>query len=198
MKASAAPPTLRLPAALRSARLVLRQWRSDDLAPFAALNADPRVMQHFPAPLSRAESDALAARCRTVIDERGWGLWAADASPVAAFIGFIGLAIAGPELPCSGAVEVGWRLAAAHWGRGYATEGARAALQFAFDELELPEVVSFTAAVNARSRAVMERLGMRRDADTFEHPRCAEGSPIRTHVLYRMSRAAWLEAAKGG
>jgi len=182
------------PVVLRTRRLILRQWQDDDRAPFAALNADPDVMKHFPSPLGRADSDALAQRFRAAIDERGWGLWAAEADPIAAFIGFIGLAVAGPGLPCSGAVEIGWRLSAAHWGQGYATEGAREALRFAFDDLGLHEVVSFTAAVNTKSSAVMERLGMRRDARTFEHPRCPEGSAIRTHVLYRLQREAWLAA----
>jgi ribosomal-protein-alanine N-acetyltransferase len=177
--------------ALRTARLVMRPWRDEDRIPFAALNADPRVMEFFPAVLTAEQSDALVARCASEIAGRGWGLWAVEVPGVAPFIGFIGLAIAGPGPPCTGQVEVGWRLAAAHWGKGYATEGAREALRFAFEELGLPEVVSFTAAVNRRSWEVMERLGMRRDPETFEHPRCAEGSAIRTHVLYWMARDYW-------
>ena len=183
---------------IRTGRLLLRPWRDADRAPFAALNADPRVMEFFPAPLSATESDALAARCAAGIAERGWGLWAAEVPGRAPFIGFIGLAIAGPGLPCAGIVEVGWRLDHRHWGNGYATEGARAALAFAFGELALPEVVSFTAVVNRRSQAVMDRLGMHRDAQLFEHPRCAEGSAIREHVLYWLGRDEWKIDGKSG
>ncbi|MEO7762533.1 MAG: GNAT family N-acetyltransferase [Casimicrobiaceae bacterium] len=178
-------------ALLHAGQLILRPWRDTDRAPFAAMNADPRVMEHFPATLSAEQSDAFAERCISAIDERGWGLWAAEIGGGAPFIGFIGLAIAGPDLPCSGAIEVGWRLAAAHWGKGYASEGAQAALRYAFDELEVPEIVSFTAIGNRRSQAVMERLGMDRDPEGFEHPRVPEGNPVRPHVLYRLSRAAW-------
>src|SRR5258706_8368048 len=157
------------PRALRTARLLLRQWRDEDRHPFAVMNADPRVMEYFPAPLSREQSDAMADRCAAGIAERGWGLWAAEVRGVASFIGFIGLAIAGSDLPCAGATEVGWRLAHPHWGQGYATEGARAAIRFAFSELRLEEIVSFTAAVNHRSEQVMQKLGMIRDPEYFEH-----------------------------
>lgn len=176
---------------LRTPRLLLRPWERQDRAPFAALNADPRVMEYFPGTLPQAESDALADRCERGLIDRGWGLWAVEAPGVAPFIGFIGLAPAGPGLPCSGLVEVGWRLAAAHWGRGYASEGARAAARHAFEVLQLPEIVSFTAVANGRSQAVMERIGMRRDYSEFEHPRVAEGSPLRRHVLYWLSRDDW-------
>lgn len=179
------------PVEIRTKRLLLRPWRDDDPAPFAALNADSRVMEYFPAPLEREASDALAARCAGAIAERGWGLWAAEVPGVAPFIGFIGLAVVGPGLPCPDAVEIGWRLDLPYWGRGYATEGARAALRFAFDVLALPEIVSFTAVVNRRSQAVMERLSMHRDPQLFEHPRCPEGSAIRAHVLYWLGRDEW-------
>lgn len=176
---------------LRTGRLLLRPWRPADRAPFAALNADPQVMEFFPGMLTEEASDALAERCAAGIRTRGWGLWAAELPGIAPFIGFIGLAQAGPGLTCSGLVEVGWRLAAAYWGNGYATEGARAAVQFAFETLALPEVVSFTAVVNRRSQAVMERLGMRRDDAGFDHPRVPEDSALRRHVLYWLSRDAW-------
>ena len=179
------------PIDIRTERLLLRPWHDDDRAPFAALNAHARVMEYFPAPLAREASDAMAARCAGEIAHRGWGLWAAEVPGVAPFIGFIGISIAGPGLPCSGAIEIGWRLDLAHWGKGYATEGARASLQFAFEEIGLPEIVSFTAVVNRRSQAVMERLGMHRDSRLFEHPRCPEGSAIRSHVLYWLGRDEW-------
>jgi RimJ/RimL family protein N-acetyltransferase len=177
---------------LRTDRLLLRQWRPEDRAPFAAMNADPEVMRHFPALMDRAGSDALAERAEATIAERGWGLWAvqAPAEPGApeptAFAGFIGLSVVPYEAHFTPAVEVGWRLAQPFWGHGYATEGARAALTFAFVELELQEVVSFTAVANDRSRRVMERLAMTRDpAEDFNHP-SLPGSPVERHVLYRL------------
>jgi len=167
-------------------RLYLRQWHPSDLAPFAELNADPRVMEHFPALLSRAASDAMAQRCHALIAERGWGLWAAELKSTGEFIGFVGLHTPSAELPFSPCVEVGWRLAFRFWGHGYAAEGGRAALRVAFDELGMKEVVSFTAVRNMRSRAVMTRLGMR-EAERFEHPHIAEGHALRPHCLYRLS-----------
>ncbi len=171
-----------------TARLRLRQWREEDAAPFAALNADARVMAHFPAPLTSEESDALAHRCRDAIAARGWGLWAVERRADARFLGFVGLTRVREGLPFFPAVEVGWRLAAEAWGRGYATEAAREALAVAFDLLALPEVVSYTAATNARSMAVMRRLGMR-EARAFEHPALAEGHRLRPHRLFRLARA---------
>jgi RimJ/RimL family protein N-acetyltransferase len=177
-------------AELRTPRLVLRQWREADLEPFAALNADPEAMRYFPAPLTRAESDALAARARAAIEERGYGWWAVEVVGAAPFIGFIGLAEPSFEAHFTPAVEVGWRLAREHWGKGYATEGARAALAFGFDELALDEIVSFTSVLNEPSWRVMERLGMTHDpAGDFDHPRLPPGHPLRPHVLYRLRRA---------
>jgi RimJ/RimL family protein N-acetyltransferase len=184
-------------AELETPRLYLRRWRDDDRAPFAALNADPVVMEHFPAPLSSAESDALVARIEAGLDERGWGLWAAEIRESGAFIGFIGLNPATFDAPFSPAVEVGWRLVREHWGEGYATEGARAAVEFGFVDLELEEIVSFTTHGNKRSRHVMERLGMRRDpADDFDNPNVPPGHPIRPHVLYRLDRESWARHAQ--
>lgn len=171
---------------LRTARLLLRQWQPSDFDPFARLNADPEVRRFFPARLTRRESDALAHRERTLIAERGWGLWAVEVTASKSFIGFIGLAEPRFDAHFTPALEIGWRLSRSHWGHGYATEGARAALAFAFEELEMDEVVSFTSAINTRSRRVMERLGMTRDpTDDFDHPLVAEG-PLRPHVLYRL------------
>jgi RimJ/RimL family protein N-acetyltransferase len=171
---------------LATARLLLRRWRDDDLPAFARLNADPRVVEHMPRALTRAESDALAERITAHFAEHGFGLWAVEAPGVASFVGFVGLArpaFAAHFTPC---VEVGWRLAAEHWGRGYATEGARAALEFGRDDAGLTEVVSYTVPANLRSRRVMEKLGMTHDPrDDFEHPSLPEGHPLRRHVLYR-------------
>lgn len=168
-------------------RLVLRQWKPTDRAPFAALNADPRVMEFFPARLARAESDALADRCESLIAERGWGFMAAELKDSREFIGFVGLHIPSAELPFSPCVEIGWRLAFPYWGKGLATEAAQEVLRFGFGTLALQEIVSFTAVVNQRSRAVMEKLGMRKSG-SFEHPQVPEGSPLRMHCLYRLPR----------
>jgi RimJ/RimL family protein N-acetyltransferase len=177
---------------LRTVRLVLRRWREADRTPFATLNADPVVMEHFPAPLRREESDTLVDRIEAGFEERGWGLWAVEIPGRAAFAGFIGLNPATFDAPFTPAVEVGWRLAREHWGRGYATEGALGALAFGFDALALEEIVSFTTHGNARSRRVMERLGMHRNpADDFDHPNLPEGDALQPHVLYRLDRATW-------
>jgi RimJ/RimL family protein N-acetyltransferase len=182
---------------LETPRLLLRRWRAEDRAPFAALNADPVVMEHFPAPLSRAESDELIDRIEAGLDERGWGLWAVEVRDTGAFIGFVGLNPATFDAHFTPAVEVGWRLARDHWGNGYATEGARAALDYGFAELALDEIVSFTTHANIRSRRVMDRLGMHRDpADDFENPKLPSGHPMRPHVLYRLHRESWQRDAQ--
>ncbi|HEY4398166.1 MAG TPA: GNAT family N-acetyltransferase [Acidimicrobiia bacterium] len=177
---------------LRTPRLLLRRWRDTDRPPFAAMNADPLVMEHFPATLRPEESDDLVDRIAAGFEERGWGLWAVEVPGTAPFAGFIGLNPATFDAPFTPAVEVGWRLARPYWGQGYATEGARAALSFGFTELALEEIVSFTTHGNARSRRVMERLGMRHDpADDFGNPNLPVGDPLRPHVLYRLDRAGW-------
>jgi RimJ/RimL family protein N-acetyltransferase len=146
-------------------------------------------MRHFPAPLEREQSDALAEHARRQIEERGWGLWAVELTQEGAFIGFVGLAVPRFEAHFTPAVEIGWRLARPWWGHGYATEAARAALAFGFDELGLEEIVSFTTVANERSRRVMERLGMTHDpADDFAHPLLAADDPVSPHVLYRLGR----------
>lgn len=148
-------------------------------------------MRYFPRPLTRVQSDGLAATIRRPLVERGWGLWALEVPSIAPFIGFVGLGQVGFQAHFTPAVEVGWRLARSHWGRGYATEAARAALGFAFEQLDCEEVVSFTAAVNNRSIRVMRRLGMAHDpAEDFDHPAVAKGQ-LRRHVLYRLSRIQW-------
>jgi RimJ/RimL family protein N-acetyltransferase len=166
-------------------RLRLRQWQVADRDLFAALNSDPRVMEFFPSPLTRAESDAMADRCESLIHERGWGFWAAELKTNGRFIGFVGLHTPSAQLPFSPCVEVGWRLAYEHWGKGLASEAARGAIRVGFQSLGLREIVSFAAVGNHRSRAVMERLGMRKSG-TFEHPQLPEGSSLRLHCLYRL------------
>ena len=155
------------------------------------MNADPRVMEHLPARLTRAESDALVDRMEASWDRDGYGQWALERLADGAFLGFAGLSAPGFEAAFTPCVEVGWRLAVGAWGHGHATEAARAAVDYGFRRLGLAEIVSFTVPANRRSRAVMERLGMRRDpADDFDHPAIAEGHPLRRHVLYRLGSEA--------
>ena len=168
---------------VRTKRLILRRWRDDDREPFARLNADAEVMRFFPAPLTREQSDGLAARADAMFDLHGYGLWALARLDTGEFIGFTGLAPMPEGIPGSGGVEVGWRLAESSWGQGFATEAATAALRFGFETLGLAEVDSITAVSNIRSRKVMERLGMR-PAGEFDHPKAPEPSPLRRHVRY--------------
>ena len=175
------------PITLETPRLRLRQWLAQDRAPFAALNADLQVMEFFPAVRTRAESDQMAGICQALMDERGWGFWAAELKETQQFIGFVGLHVCSALLPFSPCVEIGWRLAAPYWGQGLATEAAKASLDCGFHRLGLAEIVSFTAVPNLRSRAVMERLGMQASG-TFEHPQVPEGHPLRLHHLYRLAR----------
>lgn len=178
-----------MPSELRTERLRLRRWSDADLEPFAALNADPVVMEHFPAPLTRAESDELVARIESTFDDEEVGLWAVEVTATGRFTGFTGLWPATFEAPFTPAVEVGWRLAREHWGQGYAPEAARASIADGFERLGLDEIVSMTAVGNDRSRRVMEKLGMTRDpADDFEHPKVPVGHHLRRHVLYRLTR----------
>ena len=169
-------------------RLLLREWRDADREPFAALNADPRVMEHFPSALTRPESDALVDRIVGHWRDDGLGLWAVERTADGVFLGFTGLAApVGGDMPPF--VEVGWRFAVDAWGHGYATEAARAAVGWGFDVLGLEEIASWTTVANARSQAVMVRIGMTHDpADDFDHPRLPEGHPQRRHVLYRLRR----------
>jgi ribosomal-protein-alanine N-acetyltransferase len=166
----------------------LRRWRESDREPFAALNADPEVMEHFPDPLTRRQSDELIERIEGGFDANGFGLWALELRESGGFIGFAGLAVPEFEAHFTPAVEVGWRLARSAWGQGYATEAGRAALEFGFGQAGLAEIVSFTTVANHRSRAVMERIGMSHDPDDdFDHPGLPDGHPLGRHVLYRIT-----------
>ena len=172
---------------LATERLLLRAWRPEDRTPFAALNADPEVMRHFPALLTRRQSDAVADRIEENFEREGWGLWAMQERATGAFLGFTGLARPAFDAPFMPAVEIGWRLARAAWGKGYASEAARASATFAFDVAGLEEIVSMAVAANTRSIAVMERIGMHRDpAEDFDHPLVVEPH-LRRHVLYRLA-----------
>jgi RimJ/RimL family protein N-acetyltransferase len=174
---------------LLTCRLLLREWRAEDLEPFARMNGDPRVMEFFPAVLSREESDALVERIETHFAKHDFGLWAAEHSADGAFIGFIGLSFPSFEAHFTPCVEIGWRLAAEYWGRGLATEGAREAVRYAFEGVGLDSIVSMTVPANRASRRVMEKLGMTHDpADDFDHPNLPLGHPLCRHVLYRLRR----------
>ena len=182
---------MRAPIEFHTERLRLRQWSDGDVEAFAAINADPRVMEHFPSVLSHEATAAGVKRLRSHIEEHAFGFWAVELSASQRFIGFVGLQVLSPLLPFAPGVEIGWRLGHAHWGRGYATEAAKAALRVGFEQLALPEVVSFTAVRNGRSRAVMERIGMKETSETFEHPSVPVGHPVRVHCLYRLSHDEW-------
>jgi RimJ/RimL family protein N-acetyltransferase len=178
---------------LTTERLILRRWRESDHEPFARLNADPEVMRHFVRPLAREESDALVNRIEARFDERGYGLWAVERREDGAFLGFVGLAYQTFDAPFTPCVEVGWRLDRFAWGHGYATEAAREAVRFGFDEAGLDEIVSFTSRGHASSIRVMEKLGLHRDpADDFDYPNIPAGHPLRRHVLYRLRRGEFI------
>ena len=172
---------------LETPRLRLRPWQESDREPFRQMNADARVMEYFAAPLSFAETDDMIERIQAHMARHGFGFFAVvELRAPAEFVGMIGISHVSFEAHFTPCVEIGWRIAATHWNQGFATEGARECLRYAFGELALPEVVAFTVPENLRSRRVMEKLGMTRNsADDFDHPRLPEGHPRRRHVLYR-------------
>lgn len=180
------------PITLETPRLILRPWQEEDLEPFAKLNADSRVMEYFPSLLTKQESDQMVKKIGEHFAQHGWGIWAVSVKNGASFIGFIGLAPVRFIADFNPAIEIGWRLAHEFWGKGYATEGAKACLQFAFETLHLLEVVSFTAVQNIRSQNVMRRLGMNHQPkDDFNHPLLPEGHPLRKHVLFRLNASEY-------
>jgi len=181
---------------LKTERLILRQWNEADREPFARMGADPRVMEFLGKTLSREQSDDLADRIEAHFRGHGFSLFATELAESGEFIGFIGLAVPAFEAAFTPCVEIGWRLAAEYWNAGLATEGARESMRYAFEELGLAEVVSFTAIGNERSRRVMAKLGMTHDAtENFDHPAIPPGDPLRRHVLYRLTREKWAGAA---
>ncbi len=178
--------------AVATERLQLRPWRDTDRAPFAALNADPEVMKYFASVVSRESSDRSIDLWQSELALRGWSNWAVEIAQRGEFIGFVGLSVPRrAELPFMPCVEIGWRLARAFWGQGYATEAARAALRVGFQRFQLPEIVSFTSVLNRPSRAVMERIGMLDAGEDFDHPALPEGSELRRHCLYRITLHQW-------
>jgi RimJ/RimL family protein N-acetyltransferase len=174
---------------IQTERLLLRRWREEDREQFYRLNSDPRAMEFMPRCLSRPESDMLFERINEHFRKRDFGLYAAELRDDESFIGFVGLSVPTFEASFTPCVEIGWRLSADCWGRGLATEGARAVMNYAFGELGLDEIVSFTVPENIRSRRVMEKIGMTHDtSEDFDHPNLSEGHPLRRHVLYRLRR----------
>ena len=176
--------------AIHTERLILRRWRSGDREPFAALNADPAVMEYLSGLMTRAESDAFIDQSEAFWGEHGYGRWAIEVPSEAECIGFVGI----QTLTYMPKDEIGWRLARAYWGRGYASEAARAALGDGFERVRLDEIVSVTVPANVRSRQVMERIGLTHDpARDFDHPRFPQGHRLSRHVLYSMTREQWLK-----
>ena len=174
---------------IETSRLLLRNWKKGDREAFAHMNSDPKVMEFMPGRLSSAESDLLADRIEDHFRRHGFGLYAAELRQEGQFIGFIGLSVPAFEAHFTPCVEIGWRLAADYWGRGLATEGAKAVVEHAFGVLGLESLVSFTVPANVRSIRVMEKIGMIRDpSEDFDHPNLPEGHPLRRHVLYRLRR----------
>lgn len=177
---------------IETPRLVLRAWRDEDRAPFAAMNADPEVMRFFPAPYTRAESDAMVDRINAMMAEHGFGFYAVEVKGGAPFIGFVGLSVPRFEAAFTPCVEIGWRLVRSSWGQGYATEAATAVRDHGFERLGLNEIVSFTAVPNEPSQQVMRRIGFRHAPSLdFDHPLVPEGNWLRRHVLYRLTREEW-------
>jgi RimJ/RimL family protein N-acetyltransferase len=172
-------------------RLTLRPWQDQDKPAFAAMNADPRVMEFFPALRTREQSDAMVDECNRRLAWDGFTFWAVECRDTGEFIGFVGLNTFDLDLPFCPCVEIGWRLAFAHWGNGYATEAATACLSLAFKEFALTEVLSFTTLSNVRSRHVMEKIGMVNTNDNFLHPLVDASSGMQEHCLYRITRSGW-------
>lgn len=176
---------------LETERLLLRPWQSEDSEAFAQLNANVEVMRYFPHTLSKRESDELLAKFQARFETQGgWGLWATIEKTSGAFIGFVGLNRPEYALPFSPCVEVSWRLLPDFWGKGYAIEAANAALKFAFDALNLDEVVAFTTLNNTPSQRVMQRLKMQLHGQ-FTHPLLEASHPLAQHVLYKLTKKAW-------
>jgi RimJ/RimL family protein N-acetyltransferase len=177
-------------ATIETARLLLRGWRGDDVEPWIAMNADPRVSEFLGRPHGRELDVSLAESMRDRLAAHGYGWWVVEVRGGPSFAGVVALQEVPFEAPFTPAIEIGWRLAPEYWGCGYATEAARGVIRFAFESLGVDQVVAFTAACNLRSARVMQRLGMTNDPrDDFDHPRVEAGSRLHRHVLYRLHTA---------
>lgn len=178
---------------LLTERLILRQWQPSDYADFAQMNADTEVMRYFPKRLSSAQSDMIAHKCQQLIEDNGWGFWVVSLKETSKFIGMVGLNETHADMPFAPSVEIGWRLQKRYWGQGYATEAARAALCFAFNDLKLDAVVAFTAIINEQSQMIMKRIGMSNTQDDFYHPMLDSDHPLAKHVLFKITQDDWRE-----
>ena len=188
--------TFAAPVELRTPRLLLRQWKESDADPWCEMNADAEVRKYFPKVNAREDSIGEMTRIRDGIVQRGWGMWAVEVPGVAPFIGFIGLNPPGFPAPWQPAVEIGWRLKKDAWHQGYATEGAMAAMQFAFAHLALPQVLALSVVPNTPSHRVMERLGMTRwRGMEFDHPRVPQDWPLKNHLVHRVTEREWRECS---
>ena len=180
---------------IETERLYLRQWQASDFTPFAEMNANPEVMEYFPKLLTTSMSNIIAKKCQTLIEDNGWGFWAVsrkDSSDKSDdFIGMVGLNEVHADMPFAPAVEIAWRLHSEYWGQGYATEAAHAALRYAFEVLELSDVVAFTAVINKRSQKLMQRIGMTDTQQDFYHPMLNAKHPLAEHALYKITRQQW-------
>ncbi len=179
---------------IETQRLILRQWSADDIPAFTQLNACPDTMEFFPSVYSQEQTQELVDWCSASIAERGWGFWAVEEKVSSDFIGMVGLNDFPRDIPVKQSHEVGWRLLRTYWGKGYATEAAKASLSYGFNKLGLDEIVAFTPTGNVRSRKVMDRLGMTLEPDTFEHPRVPADFEHSTHVLYTIARSSYEQA----
>ncbi|USA47272.1 GNAT family N-acetyltransferase [Acinetobacter sp. C26M] len=177
---------------IETARLRLRQWQEEDYTSFAAMGNNLQVMEYFPKLLTRAESDAMIDKMKSIIETQGWGLWAVELKHNRQFIGFVGLHDQPTQFSFSPCVEIGWRLDQVYWGQGYAPEAAQAALAFAFEQLKLDKVVAFTTLENAKSQKVMQKLQMKKVSE-FQHPALAADHPLSWHVLYEILRSDFIE-----
>lgn len=185
--------TFASPVEIRTPRLLLRQWKDSDLDAWCAMNADAEVRKFFPSVHTRADAEGEAGRIRAGIAQRGWGMWALEVPGVEAFVGFVGLNAPGFPAPWQPAVEIGWRLKRDAWGHGYATEAAAASLQFAFQQLELPQVIALSVRTNTPSHNVMTRVGMTPwPGMEFDHPRVPADWPLKEHIVHRITRDDWL------
>ncbi len=189
---------IKLIAKLETERLILRQWQPKDFAIFAQMNADSDVMQYFPKVLSTETSNIIANKCQQLLKDNGWGFWAVslkgDSTKNDKFIGMVGLNKAHKDMPFAPNVEIGWRLHKEYWRKGYALEAAKESLKFAFEVLDLDEVVAFTAVINKPSQRLMQRLGMSNSYQDFYHPMLDSNHPLAKHVLYKISQKDWRQS----
>ncbi len=187
---------------LSTERLILRTWEPSDVPLMTAISSDPLVMEHFPAIQDNAATQVLVDHINQHYETFGYAAYAVEIKDTHEFIGFVGLNHPSFEIPNFQPkglpiVEIAWRLSSKHWGEGYATEAAKAVLYYAFTELNLPEIISFTVPANTKSRRVMEKIGLNHsEADDFDHPKLEENSPLKRHVLYRLTRNSYITTLK--